>query len=661
MVRDREASYFVLHSDRVWLVGSSSAGSAAAQSSTVFLTPAIASTAPEIVNGFVAAITPVEVDGYPHTIYQVEVTEALLGERSGSVLVQVPGGPLSDGMLVVVSHQPQFEQSDQVQLALAPTETGVDAAVAAVLGTHSDIVSVYGGIDGAHWFDGDAVSSAEAAGDFVLHGARWAAFPVGYQVNPANSGVAADAALFAVRRAFDRWQDDRGSNVEFLYGGTSQRVDDLYDGVNVVSWVHTDQRWVAEAAWLVHPASGTIAGFDIRINRATPWAVDGVPGRFDIETVVAHEVGHVIGLSHSPASNELMYWAVYPGFVNQLGAGDRAGARALYPEPNPLPGVPRMVRSTGWVGLTQIISWSSASGAGVFNTYTLQRSTDGQNWTDVQRADPGAGDARFALEGVHQFRVRATNSLGDGAWGYSVPIAVATGVVRPVPLDGQIDRLYQAYFLRPPDGDGLSFWRARRVSGVELSQVSSAFASSDEFAATYGSLTDGEFVDLVYQNVLGRAPDAPGRAFWMRQLAGGVSRGAVMIGFSESSEMIARTGTVGPTTVVEAEIYRLYVAFFLRFPDPAGFQYWVGVRQSGRTLESIAADFAGSPEFVSTYGSLPDYRFVELAYANVLARTPDVAGAVYWEGRLAAGVSRGAVMVGFSESPEFILATGSLP
>ena len=58
---------------------------------------------------------------------------------------------------------------------------------------------------------------------------------------------------------------------------------------------------------------------------------------------------------------------------------------------------------------------------------------------------------------------------------------------------------------------------------------------------------------------------------------------------------------------------------------------------------------------------MSDGDFVELVYHNVLARNPDAAGDGYWQSLLASGASRGAMMVGFSESKEFLLATGTVP
>ena len=85
------------------------------------------------------------------------------------------------------------------------------------------------------------------------------------------------------------------------------------------------------------------------------------------------------------------------------------------------------------------------------------------------------------------------------------------------------------------------------TDGRSLQSASQFFSESDEFRNRYGSLDDGQFVDLVYQNVLGRSPDANGRSHWVNALASGRNgRGSVMIGFSESPEYVGKTGTTPP-------------------------------------------------------------------------------------------------------------------
>jgi hypothetical protein len=103
---------------------------------------------------------------------------------------------------------------------------------------------------------------------------------------------------------------------------------------------------------------------------------------------------------------------------------------------------------------------------------------------------------------------------------------------------GQTYRLYQAAFARTPDTPGLSFWIGQMDSGAALLGVAGQFISSAEFTAKYGANpSNGDFVTLLYQNVLNRLPDQAGLDFWVNQLdAATISRPEVLIGFSESTE-----------------------------------------------------------------------------------------------------------------------------
>lgn len=108
-------------------------------------------------------------------------------------------------------------------------------------------------------------------------------------------------------------------------------------------------------------------------------------------------------------------------------------------------------------------------------------------------------------------------------------------------------RLYRAYFQRDPEPGGYDYWSERVASGQSsLASISQTFSNSSEFRNTYGSLSDSGFIDLVYANVLGRVPDLSGRTYWVDRLAGGVGRGTVMVGFSESAEFQRRTNTLPP-------------------------------------------------------------------------------------------------------------------
>jgi hypothetical protein len=101
---------------------------------------------------------------------------------------------------------------------------------------------------------------------------------------------------------------------------------------------------------------------------------------------------------------------------------------------------------------------------------------------------------------------------------------------------GQAYRLYQAAFNRKPDVGGLGYQTNALDNGLSLSQVAANFIASPEFQATYGSVDNRQFITLLYQNVLHRAPDEGGMQFHLDELASGQSRADVLTHFSESPE-----------------------------------------------------------------------------------------------------------------------------
>ncbi len=122
-----------------------------------------------------------------------------------------------------------------------------------------------------------------------------------------------------------------------------------------------------------------------------------------------------------------------------------------------------------------------------------------------------------------------------------------------------------------------------------------------------------------------------------------------------SAVVIAPQPTAAQQSPAEASISRLYRAYFMRNPDRSGLAYWVDRSRAGESLVSMSEFFARSGEFTTRYGHLDDTAFVDLVYLSVLFRPPDAAGLAHWASELGAGrTTRGRVMIGFSESPEFV-------
>ena len=153
-----------------------------------------------------------------------------------------------------------------------------------------------------------------------------------------------------------------------------------------------------------------------------------------------------------------------------------------------------------------------------------------------------------------------------------------------------VTRLYNAYFLRLPDTTGLDYWVGRSRGGTSLRTISQSFAASPEFTRLYGSLNNADFVRLVYRNVLGRTPDTKGLNHWVGQLDKGTSRGAVMIGFSESAEYKGTTAAV-------TDIVTVVDSMLARAPKAAERSTWEPQLKSGTTRAQLIAWVLALPAY----------------------------------------------------------------
>jgi hypothetical protein len=96
-----------------------------------------------------------------------------------------------------------------------------------------------------------------------------------------------------------------------------------------------------------------------------------------------------------------------------------------------------------------------------------------------------------------------------------------------------VQQLYLAYYGRPADPAGLDYWSdvflgmGAAIDAQALTEsygsagprfLVDSFGTSQESLDLYGSGNFGTFISAVYQNVLGRAPDAAGAAYWVDAL-----------------------------------------------------------------------------------------------------------------------------------------------
>jgi hypothetical protein len=205
----------------------------------------------------------------------------------------------------------------------------------------------------------------------------------------------------------------------------------------------------------------------------------------------------------------------------------------------------------------------------------------------------------FVMQQYRDFLNREADVDGLNGW----MSLIATGTTREAVVNAffnsaefngfvaPVVRLYYATFLRVPDYGGLTFNAGLVRNGtITLTQLADFFTASPEFAATYGALDNTQFVTLLYNNVLGRAPDAGGLAGWVSLLNGGMSRGQVLLGFSESTEyQIAKFN--------EVYVTMMYVGMLRRSPEPGGYNGWLAYLQGGNTPLNMISGFYNATEY----------------------------------------------------------------
>ncbi len=99
-------------------------------------------------------------------------------------------------------------------------------------------------------------------------------------------------------------------------------------------------------------------------------------------------------------------------------------------------------------------------------------------------------------------------------------------------------RMYQAAFDRVPDVAGVGYWAGQLDDyGLSLLDVAGYLIRSAEFAEKFGHEASNEqFIQAMYQNVLGRDPDAGRYSYWTSMMDGGTTRESILLGFADSEE-----------------------------------------------------------------------------------------------------------------------------
>lgn len=211
------------------------------------------------------------------------------------------------------------------------------------------------------------------------------------------------------------------------------------------------------------------------------------------------------------------------------------------------------------------------------------------------------------------------------------------------PVADQVFRMYQTALDRLPERAGHFSWTQSLLAGtVDLVTMASAFLASTEFQSLYGTLDNTDFVTLLYDNALDRAPDPVGLATWVAALDGGtLTRAEVMVKFSESAEFIDNTSAVslefsqaGYQQDFTDEAYRLFYATNDQDIGQATLLDATEDLAQGMSAKDLAAEFLATDAAKALYLWATNEEFVEMVFQTTLDRAPAPGTLAAWTAAL---------------------------
>jgi lysophospholipase L1-like esterase len=144
----------------------------------------------------------------------------------------------------------------------------------------------------------------------------------------------------------------------------------------------------------------------------------------------------------------------------------------------------------------------------------------------------------------------------------------------------QVSQYYSTYLHRTASAAEQAAWVNVFLAGASEAQVQVAFLASPEYQASHAGVS--AFVAGLYNDVLGRAPDAAGQDTWTQALQTGLSLSQVALAFLTTPE--------AKLQVIDG----YYQAFLNRPADAAGVAGWLG---SGLPVALIGEALLASDEY----------------------------------------------------------------
>lgn len=235
-----------------------------------------------------------------------------------------------------------------------------------------------------------------------------------------SDDIADDSETSAVRLAVREWNRADGSALRLVENAAPAvraradwESDDLhlvwFDEQNSSEWFTGSSGTVAiTPVWF--NSAGVIVDADVLFNgRDWRFTTSRESGRFDVQDVATHELGHLLGLDHSPHDGASMYPYVDPAVLlhRSLSADDVAGARHIAP-------------SAAWGSVSGVLE--RASGGALVGAHVVARTLDGHPRAATLSDAGGAWTLRGLAAGEYEI--------------YCTPLDAAVGPGNLTTFDG---------------------------------------------------------------------------------------------------------------------------------------------------------------------------------------------------------------------------------